>query len=122
MTGIYQEGSSVWNKQATDLQSGITINGNRISGTLNYVTNYGAFGGDEKNGNFIALRVNRPAGSTVKAKVVGGTHGEMTVDSDNLIVARITATTQKIKLTATLDNTPSYSVEYDLSGLILNAE
>lgn len=54
----------------------------------------------------------------LKAEVIGGVHGETTLDDDRIVVFRIANTEQKIKITAS-KNGESYSKIYDLSGLVL---
>ena len=54
----------------------------------------------------------------LSVEVVGGDHGEVTLDADKISVFRIKNTSQKIKVTATADG-ESYSKIYDLTGLTL---
>lgn len=84
--------TDLFGKVVGDLQSGISIDGNSISGTLKYVTNYTGYSSldDEKNGNYIALHFSATTGSTIKIKLLGGkSTSEATLDADGLAVLQI---------------------------------
>ena len=51
-------------------------------------------------------------------EIIGGDHGEVTLDASRINIFRIKNTSQKIKVTATADG-ESYSKIYDLTGLTL---
>ena len=92
-------------KIVTDLQENIAIGSDSISGTLKYVTGYTGFSGDvsEQSGNYLALKCDGiPDADEVTFELVGGTVGHPVVlDSDRLIVVRITNTeSQYIVFTA----------------------
>jgi hypothetical protein len=107
-------------KVASDLQSNITFTEKGISGMLKYVSNYTGFSSNvsEQKGNYIALKATSKQGATIKALIVGGDHGEVTLDSDGILVARIKNDKQSIRFTATKDN-EKYVVEYPLTNLVL---
>lgn len=72
------------------------------------MTGYTGFSGvtEEQSGNYIALYcAGVPSADSVTFELVGGTAGEVTLDSDGLIVCRIVNTaTQYIVIKATKDN------------------
>lgn len=110
-------------KSANDLQSDISVVGNVISGTLNYVTGYTGFSGDvsEQSGNYIAFKVDTEKDvDSITVELIGGTLGHpVTLDSDRTIVIRITnTTTQSIKVVVN-KNGLSQSKTYTLTGLTL---
>ena len=103
-----------------DLQSNIEIDGTSIKGTLKYIADYSsAFTGDEASGNYLALHFDCDDDDAVlKVEVVGGDHGEVTLDSSKINIFRIKNTSQKIKVTASAGG-EEYSKIYDLTGLTL---
>lgn len=107
-------------KTADQLQSGIKVKKDGISGTLAHVAGYTGFSGDiaEQSGNYIALIAESADGAVIKAQVIGGTHGEVTLDSDRILVARIANNTQSIRFTATKGGKTA-TVEYALTNLVL---
>lgn len=107
-------------KTADQLQSGIKVKKDGITGNLAYVTGYTGFSGDvsEQSGHFIALKAESANGATIKAQVIGGTHGEVTLDSDRILIARIANNTQSIRFSAT-KNDKTVTVEYALTNLVL---
>ena len=110
-------GTNKYGKDISDLQDGITIEGDEISGTLKYTKDFvKAFGEDEKDGNFLALEISSDNGKTITTEVVNGTHGPVTVD-DGFCIYRITdKDTQKIKITVSKGD-QSKVVQYGLTGL-----
>lgn len=115
--------SDLFGKAPTDLQANIEIGANdEITGTLKYVADYSAAGylGDEKSGNFLCLHFACTGAQTLKAYLVGGIHDESTLDSDGLLISRITdKNTQKVRITATAADGTVTVREYGLSGLVL---
>ena len=108
----------------SDLQDSIAVSDDhKITGTLKYVTGYTGFSGDEaeQRGHYIAVHATADEGAVITAQVIGGDHGEVTLDSDGILIARIKNTTQKLRFTAT-KNTVVQTIDYDLSGLTLAPE
>lgn len=106
-------------KNASDLQSNISINNGVISGTLNYISDYSsAFTEDEKSGHFLALKATPEDGAVTTVQVMGGLHGASTLDADGLAVLRIMNTNQYIQYVST-KNGKSVTVNLSLSGVIL---
>ena len=110
-------------KSVTDLQSNIAIGSDSISGSLKYVTGYTGFSGntEEQSGNYLALKCDGvPEADEVTFELVNGTVGHpVTLDSDRLIVVRITdIENQYIVVTATKGGTTMSKTLY-LTGLTL---
>ena len=113
----------LFGKAPTDLQENIVVGTDKISGTLKYVADYSsAFSGDEAQGNFIALHCTANApNAVIKAQVVNGVHGEVTLDEDKICIFRIADnTTQSIKFSASADGYRPVEVVFALSDLTLN--
>lgn len=117
------ESADLLGKAASDLQSGIEIGNGKITGTLKYVTGYTGFSGDvsEQSGNYLAVDCSVPneTGVTITCELVGGTHGPVTLDDDGILVARITSTSQKLKVTAKKSGEADYTQTYALTDLTL---
>lgn len=95
--------SDLLGKAASDLQSNIVVSDGKIKGTLKYVTGYTGFSGEEElqSGNYLAIKCDADDGSTLKAKLIGGQFGEVTLDSDKNVIIRITdKDTQKVQVRA----------------------
>lgn len=112
-------------KHVDDLQTGVSISGTSISGTLKHVTGYTGFSGDtsEQSGNYLALHFDVPdvTGATISVELVGGTGEPIILDSDGLAVLRITnKNTQYIKVVAGKAGYVSVIRAYSLSDLTLN--
>lgn len=117
-------GVDLLGKSVSDLQSSITVSSdNKITGTLKYVTGYTGFSGtvSEQSGNYIAVKATAEEGAVIMAEVIGGDHGEVTLDEDGILIARIKNTSQKLRFSATTD-AGTQTIIYDLSGLTLNEE
>ena len=109
-------------KSLDDLQSGVSVGGSDISGTLHYVTGYTGFSGDEaeQSGNYLALHIDTDVeDSTIRVELIGGDHGSTTLDSDRTIIFRIKNKSQKIKITASKEGYPTVSKTYTLGGVTL---
>lgn len=113
--------TELFDKTAGDLQTGIVVGEDSITGTLKAVTGYQAYTGDEQDGHFIALHCEVPnsTGVTITAELIGGVHGPVTLDPDGLIIFRIANTTQKVKVTASKAGYAPYTKTYSLTGLTL---
>lgn len=111
---------SLFGKLASDLQTGVTISGDVISGKLRYVNDYTGFSSKlaEQEGNYLALKVEGvKASDVVTVELIGGTVGHpITLDSDRNIVLRIANTeTQQVKVVLNDTDTKTYK----LTGLQL---
>ena len=114
----------VLGKDAGDLQEDVAIANGAITGTLKYVTGYTGFSGDvsEQSGNYLAIKVEANA-DTITVELINGTLGHpVTLDSDGMIVIRISDTsTQSITVVATKGNV-SETHNLSISGLTLTPE
>lgn len=109
-------GTAVYDKTANDLQSSIVIGEDAITGTLNRVTDYSAFGADEQDGNFLALSLSANEDVEIKTELVNGVHGEVTVD-DGFCVYRITDKTQQSIKVIFTKGQDIVTKTYSLTGL-----
>ena len=107
----------------SDIQTGVVVNGNKITGTLKYLTE-GAIAGYWGAGNFLALKFANPDPKATSIKVgldpsQGSGLVELLGDPDFNCVAKITnKATQKFKIVTT-DGTKTTTQLFDLSGLTL---
>lgn len=119
-----QASTDLLGKSASDLQSDISVTNGVISGTLNYVTGYTGFSGDvsEQSGNYLAIYVDTDKDvDSITVELIGGTLGHpVTLDSDRIIVIRVTnVSTQSVKVVVN-KNGLSQSKTYELTGLTLS--
>lgn len=115
--------TDVLGKTVAELQSGVTISGSTISGTLNNIDGYTEFSGnvEEQSGHYLVLRADTGnASDTITVELIGGTVGHpVTLDSDRNIVLRIANTsTQSVKVVAT-NGKRTVTNSYSLTGLTL---
>lgn len=107
----------LYGKVASDLQEGITITDNAITGTLKLVSGYTGFSEDvsKQSGNYLALHFSATDDATLSAE-----YGSETVSltEDGLIVIRVTDVSVPLVVTATLGNVTE-TESYDLTGLTL---
>lgn len=115
-------GEDLFGKTVSDLQSGVSIDGNEISGTLKYVADYSsAFSGDEASGNYIVLHFSVPEvdDATITVKVTN----PVTLDDDGIAVLRIRdKSTQTITVVASKPGFKSVTKVYSLTGLTCLSE
>lgn len=93
----------LFGKVASDLQSGIVVGNNGVSGTLKYIADYSsAYGPGMDSGNYIVLHyATEEEGSTITCELIGGTTGPVTLDPDGINITRVTnKSTQTIKVVA----------------------
>ena len=113
-------------KSVSDLQTGITVGNNAITGTLKYVTGYTGFSGDpeEQSGNYLAFHCAADGADSITVEIIGAvsTPGEQTLDSDGIMIFRVSNTAQKIKVRAYKDGLLANVQTYSLTGLTLNGE
>lgn len=117
---------NAYGKDVSELQTGVSVGANDISGTLHYVTGYTGFHGSdptEQEGNYLALDFT-PSNwdGILTVELVGGTKGPVTLtSSDHFCVFKIDATTQTIKVEYT-DGDDDYTKSYSLTNLVLEEE
>lgn len=113
-------------KSVSDLQSDIVVGTNAIAGTLKYVTGYTGFSGDpsEQQGNYIAFHCESEDADSITVELIGGVsgRGEVTLDSDGLMVARISNNDQRICVRAYKNGVVCNVTTYSLAGLTLDEE
>lgn len=108
-------------KSVTDLQSGIVVGTESISGTLKYVTGYTGFSGNvaEQSGHYLALHCDATDGAAITVEILGGDHGPVTLDEDGLIILRIKNDMQKVKISASKQDLATKTIIYNLSRITL---
>ena len=97
------EGEDLFGKTVDDLQSGITVTDEGVSGTLKYIADYSsAYGSGMDSGNYLVLHyATEEPSSTITCELIGGTTGPVTLDPDGINITRITnKSTQTIKVVA----------------------
>lgn len=84
-----------------DVQSGVVIDGNLISGTSKYVEDFTELGFDmDLSHHFMALHMSAADGATIVCETVPGSHASAAFNDDDC-VAQITENTTGIKVTVT---------------------
>ena len=117
----YNGDADLLGKSASDLQENLVVVNNTVTGVSKYVTGYTGFSGDtaEQKGNYIVLIATAVDGATIKAKIIGGAHGEVTLDSDGILIGRIIDTATAVKFTATKNDVSTVEV-ISLADLVRN--
>lgn len=109
-------------KTASELQSNISVGEDSITGKLLYVENYTGFSSNlsEQQGNYLALKVEADVtDAKLSTELLGGKSGEKILDSDGLIVFKVTnSDTQSVKISAVKGNDSVVKV-YSLKGVEL---
>ena len=112
----------LWGLTTADLQSGIEIGSDSITGTLKYIADYSsAFQGDLSSGNFIAIHCSVPGveDATITVKVTN----PVTLDEDGIAVLRIAdKSTQTITVVASKTGFESVTKTFSLTGLTCLSE
>lgn len=103
----------------------MSVGDSEITGTLKYVSGYTDFSDnpEEQSGNYLALKIEVSGSpkATTTVEVVGGTKGEVTLDSDGLIVLLIkNKDTQSVRV-KTSANDLSATKTYTLTKMTLNS-
>ena len=111
----------MFGKSVSDLQTNIVVGTKAITGTLQYLADYSSAGyvGEEASGNYLVIHCESEGADAVTVEVVGGVHGERTLDVDGIVICRIADTSQKIRVKAYKDDQVVNVQTYDLSGLTL---
>ena len=113
---------AVWlGKRVRDLQQGMTVFNDQISGTLNYVTDFTEFSGDpaEQSGHYMALRFTAPSDATTTVKK-NDSDTPSTLDSDMVCIFRITENTKTITVNVSRGGESLTKVFY-LNGVTLKS-
>lgn len=114
-------GASVdlFGKVVADLQDGVEVGDDSITGTLKYVTDYTGFSGDPalQSGNYLVIHCEVPdlEGATITVTVTNPS----VLDEDGIIVLRIADhTTQTVTVVASADGYDSVTKTFSLSELV----
>lgn len=109
-------------KKAKELQTGVVVDGETITGTLKYVTGYTGFNSadvSEQSGHYLALKfATAPEAEEVTVELVGGVKGPVALDEDMMYVGLITEKINSIRVVAT-SGEKTATKEFDIAGLIL---
>lgn len=107
----------LFGKTAADLQTGISVGEDAITGTLKYVDDYTGFSSkvEEQSGNYIALHAETDVpDATISVKVTN----PVTLDADGDVVLRIAdKSTQTITVVASKEGYTSTTKVFSLTGL-----
>ena len=93
----------LFGKTIDDLQTGVTIGENSITGTLKFVDDYTGFSSDPamQSGNYLVIHCTVNDSTPITVEVVGGTSGPRQLDADGIIVLRIAdKDTQSVRVVA----------------------
>ena len=111
----------LFGKVISDLQSGITIGEDSITGTLKYVSDYTGFSGDAslQSGNFLVLHsTTNHDGATITVTVTN----PVTLDDDGIVVLRVAnKDTQTVTISVSKEGYETVTKVYSLSGLTCEA-
>ena len=107
----------LFGKVVGDLQENISINGNAITGTLKYVSDYNGFSSkiEERSGNYLVLHADVDNETLVTVTLTN----PVVLDNDNVIVLRIAdKDSQTVTVVAEKYGHRDNTQVFDLSGLI----
>lgn len=110
----------LFGKTIGDLQTGVTIGEDSITGTLKFVDDYTGFSSDPamQSGNYLVIHCTVNDSTPITVEVVGGTSGPRQLDADGIIVLRIAdKDTQSVRVVA-----GSVTKTYSLTGLTCLSE
>lgn len=112
---------NLFGKHIDDLQEGIVVGDDKITGTLKYVTDYTEFSGkaSEQQGNYLALHAtaNDPT-ATVKV----GITKMSTLEEDGIIVLIVKGTGTPVTVTAEVEGKDPVTKTFSLADLVLTPE
>lgn len=117
----------VFETAVSDIQTGVTVTGDKITGTLKWLTE-GAIPGYWGDGNFIVLAFDNFSTGLTYANVKVGLHnsagsGLVTLDSDKMAVMKITdKNNQKVMVVQEDASGNKHTQYFNLDGLTLKTE
>lgn len=120
-------GVEVFETAVSDIQTGVSVTGNNITGTLKWLTE-GAIPGYWGDGNFIVLAFDNFSTGLTYADVKVGLHnsagsGLVTLDSDKMAVMKITdKNNQKVMVVQEDASGNKHTQYFNLDGLTLKTE
>ena len=107
----------LFGKTAADLQTGVSVGDDAITGTLKYVDDYTGFSSkvEEQSGNYLALHAETDVpDATISVKVTN----PVTLDADGDVVLRIAdKSTQTVTVVASKEGYTSTTKVFSLTGL-----
>lgn len=113
-------------KYVADLQSDVAVANGKVTGTLNWITDYASFGSaEEQTGNFLALYARVPGVTGVTLTVKADYGRETELDPDGLFIRRIQngdSAEKWFEITAEKDGYATIKRRYSLMGLTLEEE
>lgn len=115
---------SYWGTAVSAMQTGVTVTGNKISGTLHKLTS-GQLVTDWGEGYFIALKFtkNNAAASDIKVGLRPSvSSGLVSLDPDMDAVIKITDKDEQKFVVVSLTSEVSYEQVYDLSELVFDED
>ena len=110
----------LFGKTIDDLQTGVTIGEDSITGTLKFVDDYTGFSSDPamQSGNYLVIHCEVNDSTPITVEVVNGTSGPRQLDADGIIVLRIAnKDTQSVRVVA-----GTVTKTYSLTGLTCLSE
>jgi len=116
-------GTDFWGTTAAQMQSGVTVSGNNITGTLKYISS-GQIVTDWGEGHFLGIKFTADDWSDYTSVKVGLSPSqgsglvELLTDDEKIGMFKITSGTQRLEVVAT-DGTNTNTQFYDLTGLVL---
>lgn len=119
-TTVADPSTSLYGKTLAALQEDIVIGVDEITGILHHVADYSsAWGSGEDSGNYLALHATCSGADSITCELVGGVHGPVTLESDGVVVFRITdPDIQAVRFTA-YKGTEARSRTFALNNLTL---
>jgi len=121
VSAITDDSIDLFGKKASDLQEGIAVSDDAITGTLKYVTDYTGFSGrsSEQQGNYIAIHAEADD-NTATVKV--GITKMSTLDEDGDIVLIVKNTSTPITVTAEAEGKDPVTKTFSIADLVLTPE
>lgn len=96
------ESVALGTRLVSDLQENITIEDNKVKGTLKYIDNFEEFNSSNDTGNFLILKIEEATkGKKVTTNISGeGASGkDKQLDEDGIIIYHVFSTENKINIT-----------------------
>lgn len=114
--------TEVLGKHASELQENVVISGDKVTGTLKYVSDFAGYSDqpEEQVGNYLAIDFHpTPEDATIEIEMIGSESGPKTMKSKQLVARIADKDLYKLKVTVK-GNDLEQTTTYDFSGLTLN--